>query len=569
MNMTLKTRLSLLIGFLSILSLMIGLLGLYGITRTNEALETVYQDRTVCLTQLGEVDYLVQRNRVLVMDMLLNATPANIEKRNKELRANFERISTVWGEYMATKLTTEEEQLAQNFTKLSKAYIQEALIPAGDAMLLANNEAAAGIYREKISPQAPAVQVAAQKLIKLQVDVAKQEFELSSARYLTMRSSVIGAIILGAVLAVLYGFFLIRGIYRQLGGEPEYAADIVRSIAEGDLSVSVVTRENDQQSLLFAMHGMQQHLAKTVGAIRVSTDTIATASSQIAAGNLDLSARTEEQASSLEETASSMEELTVAVRHNSDNAKEANQLAISASEVALKGGAVVSKVVDTMSHINASSRKIVDIIAVIDGIAFQTNILALNAAVEAARAGEQGRGFAVVATEVRNLAQRSAAAAKEIKILITDSVEQVEIGSSLVDDAGSTMQAIVNSIKNVTDIMGEFNAASHEQSAGIEQVNQAVTQMDQTTQQNAALVEQAAAAAASLENQASHLAELVSVFKLVSMQEVRPSFAERYSSRPSATPNVAVLVSTTPAPRQINHSLSQRQLRAKRIANSN
>ncbi len=271
---------------------------------------------------------------------------------------------------------------------------------------------------------------------------------------------------------------------------------------------------DDQQSLLFAMKTMQQNLVQTIGQIRQSTNTIATASSQIAAGNLDLSARTEQQASSLEETASSMEELTSTVKQNADNARQANQLAVTASEVAVKGGAVVSKVVDTMGEINASSKKIADIIGVIDGIAFQTNILALNAAVEAARAGEQGRGFAVVATEVRNLAQRSASAAKEIKTLISDSLETVEGGAKLVDQAGATMNEIVESVKRVTDIMGEITAASQEQTSGIEQINQAVSQMDEVTQQNAALVEQAAAASESLQDQAGNLAQVVSIFKL-------------------------------------------------------
>jgi methyl-accepting chemotaxis protein len=248
--------------------------------------------------------------------------------------------------------------------------------------------------------------------------------------------------------------------------------------------------------------------------VRSGADTIATASSQIAAGNLDLSSRTEQQASALEETASSMEELTSTVKQNSDNARQAGQLAQSASDVAVKGGAEVAQVVDTMGSINASSKKIVDIIGVIDGIAFQTNILALNAAVEAARAGEQGRGFAVVATEVRNLAQRAASAAKEIKSLIDDSVDKVNIGAKLVDQAGATMQEIVGSIRRVTDIMGEITAASREQTEGIEQVNQAIIQMDETTQQNAALVEEAAAAAASLQDQAGNLVELVSVFKI-------------------------------------------------------
>ena len=323
----------------------------------------------------------------------------------------------------------------------------------------------------------------------------------------------IGALILAAILFAI-GMVISRGLLKQLGGEPGYAADIVSEIAAGDLTVDVKIRPGDSSSLLFAMRSMRDSLAQVVGEVRQGTDTMATASSEIAAGNLDLSSRTEQQASALEETASSMEELTSTVRQNADNARQANQLAASASEVAAKGGAVVSQVVDTMGSINASSRKVVDIIGVIDGIAFQTNILALNAAVEAARAGEQGRGFAVVASEVRNLAQRSAAAAKEIKELIGDSVSKVDIGAKLVDQAGATMSEVVDSIKRVTDIMSEITAASQEQSAGIEQVNQAIGQMDQVTQQNAALVEEAAAAAASLQDQAGNLSQVVSVFKL-------------------------------------------------------
>ena len=259
---------------------------------------------------------------------------------------------------------------------------------------------------------------------------------------------------------------------------------------------------------------MNSSLISIVSEVRKGTDSIGTASAEIAAGNLDLSERTERQAGSLEETASSMEELTSTVKQNANNANQANQLAMSASDVAGKGGAVVAQVVDTMASINASSRKIVDIIAVIDGIAFQTNILALNAAVEAARAGEQGRGFAVVATEVRNLAQRSSAAAKEIKELIGDSVDKVDAGARLVDQAGATMEEIVASVRRVTDIMGEIAFATQEQLSGIEHINGAITEMDQTTQQNAALVEQASAAAVTMQEQASNLVEAVSVFKL-------------------------------------------------------
>ena len=282
---------------------------------------------------------------------------------------------------------------------------------------------------------------------------------------------------------------------------------------------------NETGQLLSAMRDMNGSLVRIVGEVRSGTDAIGAASSEIAAGNLDLSSRTEQQASSLEETASSMEELTDTVRHNADNARQASQLAVAASHQAVKGGAVVTEVIQTMGAINESARKIVDIISVIDGIAFQTNILALNAAVEAARAGEQGRGFAVVAAEVRNLAQRSAGAAREVKALISDSVQQVDIGSKLVDQAGATMSEVVTSAKRVSDIVNEILSASLEQSAGIEQINQAIAQMDEVTQQNAALVEEAAAAAGSLQDQAARLSDVVGVFKVDAAAADRGQFA--------------------------------------------
>ncbi|MDO9112675.1 MAG: methyl-accepting chemotaxis protein, partial [Polaromonas sp.] len=353
-----------------------------------------------------------------------------------------------------------------------------------------------------------------QEFIKAKNEAAKNtEAEL---RRFTQQMLLISVVMAGVAILLGVGitFWLIRDVMKQLGGEPDYAVAIASSIAAGDLTMDVQTRAGDESSLLFAMKQMCSSLARVVGEVRSGTDTIATASSQIAAGNHDLSSRTEEQASSLEETAASMEELTSTVKQNADNARQANQLAVTASSVAVKGGSVVAEVVGTMGAINASSRKIVDIIGVIDGIAFQTNILALNAAVEAARAGEQGRGFAVVAAEVRNLAQRSAAAAKEIKTLIGDSVSKVEEGSKQVAEAGKTMDEIVDSVKRVTDIMGEITVASQEQTQGIEQINQAITQMDQVTQQNAALVEEAAAAASSLQEQASGLSQVVSVFRL-------------------------------------------------------
>ncbi|MFZ6724868.1 methyl-accepting chemotaxis protein [Undibacterium sp. MH2W] len=341
---------------------------------------------------------------------------------------------------------------------------------------------------------------------------------------------ILGALALaGGIVAAVY---ISRSLLKQLGGEPNYAAEIAGQIAAGELTTNIDVQSGDDSSLIFEMKKMRDSLVNIVAQVRSGTDTIATASSEIAMGNLDLSSRTEQQASSLEKTTSSMRELTTTVKQNADNAREANQLAASASEVARQGGAVVAQVVDTMGSINESSKKIVDIISVIDGIAFQTNILALNAAVEAARAGEQGRGFAVVAAEVRNLAQRSAAAAKEIKTLIDTSVEKVEIGTKLVGQAGVTIDQVVSSVKHVTDIIAEITAASQEQSVGIEEVNHAIIEMDGVTQQNAALVEEAAAAAQSLQDQAAELAKVVSVFKLGAHDNL-------LSHRPAPTPTAA------------------------------
>jgi methyl-accepting chemotaxis protein len=323
----------------------------------------------------------------------------------------------------------------------------------------------------------------------------------------------VGQVLLQLACALVL-FFVARGVLRRLGGEPEAAAEVARIVAHGDLTVQLEVDHKDTSSLMARLKEMQGGLTRVVSDVRLNAERVAAASARIADGNLDLSSRTEEQAAALEETAASMEQLSATVRQNADNARQANELAHGASAVAVKGGEVVARVVDTMKGINDNSKKIADIIGVIDGIAFQTNILALNAAVEAARAGEQGRGFAVVAAEVRTLAQRSAEASRQIAGLITGSVERVAQGSALADRAGATMQEIVASIRRVTDIVAEISTASAEQSAGVSQVGEAITQMDQVTQQNASLVEHSAAAARNLRDQAEQLVQAVAVFKL-------------------------------------------------------
>jgi methyl-accepting chemotaxis protein len=384
-----------------------------------------------------------------------------------------------------------------------------------------DDEAIALLLKEA-GPATQKWQGALDENIVFQEAATEKQHEAAIADYNQARWILIVSSLVNVLLAGLAGWLITRSITVPMNRAKEAAA----RMAEGDLTVDLSAEGKDEAAqLLGALSNMKDNLTRIVSGVRGNADGVATASAQIAQGNNDLSSRTEEQASALEETAASMEQLSSTVKQNADNAKQANQLALGASTVATKGGEVVGQVVDTMKGINDSSRKIADIISVIDGIAFQTNILALNAAVEAARAGEQGRGFAVVATEVRNLAQRSAEAAKEIKGLITTSVERVEQGTALVDQAGTTMAEIVGSIKRVTDIMGEISAASTEQSAGVAQVGEAVSQMDRATQQNAALVEESAAAAESLKGQAQQLVQAVAVFRLAHSPLSSPAHA--------------------------------------------
>ncbi len=406
--------------------------------------------------------------------------------------------------------TAAEQQILAEITKIDDE-IAGAFKLAVQQVNAFNSEAAAKTIAEKIDPSSQKMLIEINKLVEIQQAATRDILDGSVASDNELMIIMVAC----SAGALLVGIFCAYVIMHSITAPLHEAIAIAVKVAGGELTskVSVIGRD-EVSDLLHALKDMIESLVKTVSEVRAGTDTITVASREIASGNADLSSRTESQASSLEETASSMEELTQTVKENADNARQANQLAFSASAVAEKGGTVVSQVVQTMGAIKERSSKIVDIIGVIDGIAFQTNILALNAAVEAARAGEQGRGFAVVASEVRSLAQRSASAAKEIKTLIGDSVEKVDLGAQLVDEAGQTMSLIVTSVKQVAEIMGEITAATQTQSAGIGEINDAISQMDEMTQQNAALVEQAAAAAESMEEQAHILHEAVSAFKL-------------------------------------------------------
>jgi methyl-accepting chemotaxis protein len=509
-NLSIKSRLIFVIGFLSLQLVVGGMVGIASLGNANDSIRTIYDDRLIAVGQLDQIVRLLNVNQFNVAKVL-TGNPAAINGEMDEVDKNIALIDGVWNEYMATYLTDQERRLAEKFAESRKAFVVEGLKPAAAALRAQDIGLATRLLHGTMAQSFKVVREDINALIKLQLDVARAEYEKSQATYQIVRILCAFGILLGLALAALIGTWLVRGISRPLNE----AVQIANRVAAGDLTQQIEVKSMDETGrLMQALKEMNCSLVKIVGQVRNGTETIATASGQIAAGNMDLSSRTEQQAGSLEETASSMEELTSTVKQNADNARQGNALAVSASEVARKGGTVVAQVVETMGAINDSSKKIVDIIGVIDGIAFQTNILALNAAVEAARAGEQGRGFAVVASEVRNLAQRSAGAAKEIKALIGDSVEKVASGAKLVDEAGDTMQEIVESIRQVTDIMGEITAASVEQTAGIEQINQAIAQMDQVTQQNAALVEQAAAASQSMQDQARNLESVVGAFRI-------------------------------------------------------
>ena len=453
---------------------------------------------------------IIEINSVRGVATFEMSDPVARAKMEQDLKVHAERSSQLQEQIAASLRNPAVKEQFQVVRKVRTEYVT---VRGRAFQLKADGDFAAAkvMFDKDVTPITAAYLAEVKRFAEMQITAADGVANSIMDTYTSTRTLLIELGLLAIVVGVAFAWRISRSITEPIRA----AVKVAETVAAGDLTSTIMVASRDETGqLMQALKTMNDSLVAIVGQVRSGTDTIATASSEIAAGNMDLSSRTEQQASSLEETASSMEELTSTVKQNTDNARQANKLAGDAADIASRGGAVVADVVSTMGDINASSKKIVDIISVIDGIAFQTNILALNAAVEAARAGEQGRGFAVVATEVRNLAQRSSAAAKEIKGLIDDSVQKVDAGTRLVDKAGRTMEEIVQSIGFVTSIMGEISNASEEQSAGIEQVNQAISEMDQVTQQNAALVEEASAAAEAMQEQASELAQVVSVFRL-------------------------------------------------------
>ncbi len=509
-NIAIKTRLVAIIGFLLLACLAIGVGGLASLDSVNASLKTVYEDRLVAMGQLDRVVRLANRHQLMLAKALTD-DPADHAAQMNALEKDIGDGDAVWASYSATFMTPEEKALAADFHAKRNAFLSGGIRPAMAAVRAADLPRATVLVHGAIDKLYAEARVPLSALIELQLSVGKAEYLSSQEHFREFRTLSLAAIALAIALGVAVGIWLIRSITIPL----RVAVTAAGEIAGGNLAHPIdVDSTNELGRLLAALKDMSTALTATVGDVRSSSDTIAIASSEIAAGNLDLSSRTEQQAASLEETASSMEELTSTVKQNADNARSATVLVTTASGHARDGGQAVGKVVETMGLIKESSRKMSDIIGVIDGIAFQTNILALNAAVEAARAGEQGRGFAVVAAEVRSLAQRSATAAKEIKALIGASVATIDSGCVSIDEAGHSMGNIVASVRQVNEIIERISVAGAEQADGIAEVNRAVGQMDAMTQQNAALVEQAAAAAESLHDQTANLSEAVAIFKV-------------------------------------------------------
>ncbi|WP_059415755.1 methyl-accepting chemotaxis protein [Cupriavidus basilensis] len=549
-NIQIKTLLRGAMALLSVLLVLVGAAGLHGISSSNAALQETYGNQLASAQALSETMLGTTRMR-LALDRGVMPGAGGEGKAVVDRSMTFvDSADAAWKRYAALPQSAEEKALADEVDRKRRDFMEKGIKPLQKALLENNAEQALALAKNELPDMQRSLATAYEALQGYQFRTGEENFNLAQSGFQSVRMLSFALIALGLVVAALSTLALHRAIVRPV----EEALSVFERMAGGDLTSRIVNvSRNEIGRMMQALASMQDSLSNIVAQVRGGTDSIAAATGQIASGNLNLSQRTEEQASSLEQTAASMEELTTVVRQNADNARQAGQLAGDASQIALKGGEVVGRVVDTMNEINGSSRKVVEIIGVIEGIAFQTNILALNAAVEAARAGEQGRGFAVVAGEVRSLAQRSAGAAKEIEALISESGQRVESGTRLVAEAGQTMGEIVSAVKRVTDIMNEIGAATQEQTSGIEQVNQAVSQMDEATQQNAALVEEAAAAAGALEEQAQKLNGVVSVFRLAAGQGAGPAVSHTVShtvghavTAPAAAPRAAAPASRAP-----------------------
>jgi methyl-accepting chemotaxis protein len=542
-NLKIAQRLTLGFGALCAMIVAIQIAGMSVLGSMNDSAAELTQRRMPNMALTNLIYSEVNETAISLRNIMLSSDPADRQQQNDKIMKSRQSVQANLAELHKTLLHPDAVKLHERMAVANDKYVQRS-----DELLkriAAGDPAEAERYlTTTLRPTLAELKDAVGDQLALQTELNKKTALEVQESFESTRTGMTVAGLVSLLLAGLIAWWNTRSITRPMAR----ALQVANTVAAGDLTSHIeVTTKDETGQLLQALKTMNENLARTVMTVRSGTETIATASNEIAAGNLDLSSRTEQQAGSLEETASSMEELTSTVKQNAENARQANTLAEAASQVAERGGRVIGDVVGTMDRINGSAGKIADIIGVIDGIAFQTNILALNAAVEAARAGEQGRGFAVVATEVRNLAQRSAAAAKEIKGLIGDSTDAVQAGSKLVGEAGATMQEIVESVRRVTDIMSEISAASAEQTAGIEQINEAITQMDQVTQQNAALVEEAAAASASMQEQAANLTRAVSVFQVGGDAAVA---AVRAAPAAPAKPRVVLAAPKAAAPRK-------------------
>ncbi|KQQ45266.1 chemotaxis protein [Duganella sp. Leaf126] len=533
-NLNISTRLAAGFGIVLLLLVLVGAMAITRIQKINSATDTILEDRYVKVNLIRNVQDEVNVQARYIRNATIGASdPSEVSSSLAKLEDSIQKNTKMLEQF---KGMINSDAGRRQFDALIESRAGYGRARDTAAKLLREGKAEeAGKYvlkdlrppQNKFFDELKAMVALQEKMMQEAADEARDHGHAAIVFTLVLSG-------IAAIAALIIGWLITRSITVPVNR----AVDLARTVAAGDLTSRITVDSKDEiGKLLASLSEMNDSLKSIVTEVRYGTEEIATATTEVANGNMDLSSRTEEQASALEETASSMEELTSTVKQNSDNARQANQLARSAAEVAVRGGDVVSQVVQTMESINTSASKIVDIISVIDGIAFQTNILALNAAVEAARAGEQGRGFAVVASEVRNLAQRSASAAKEIKVLIGDSVEKVEAGNKLVSSAGVTMDEVVASVQKLTGVVGEITAASHEQEVGIEQINEAITAMDTVTQQNAALVEEAAAATSALQEQAGKLAQVVSVFKLDGMAAPSPTAAS--AARQTPAPQLA------------------------------